>query len=100
MRISALKLLSHRQPGPAAVEPEKINICPATRDLEKFSESRHLSTCDDSNTQFKSLYSGEKYRWVPNDGIYYNEYLRRIEGTQYSITRWHDTGRLVLFLDG
>lgn len=99
-RISLLKFLSHPQPGPAVVEPEKINICPATDQLEEFSESRHLTTCDAANTQFKSLYSGEKYRWVPNDGIYYNEYVRRVKGSQYAITRWHDTGRLFLFLDG
>ncbi|MGA9397085.1 MAG: hypothetical protein WBV22_02395 [Anaerolineaceae bacterium] len=100
MRRSALKLLSHPQPGPAMIEPERINICPATRELEEFSESLHLSTCDDDNTQFKALYSGESYRWVPNDGIYYNEYVRRVLGSQYSVTHWHATGRLVLFLDG
>ncbi len=100
MRSRALKLLSHPQPGPSVVDPDKTNTCPATRDLEEFSESRHLSACDDSNSQFKALYSGKKYRWVPNDGIFYNEYLRRVKESQYSITRWHATGRLVLLLDG
>jgi hypothetical protein len=100
MRIRAFKMLSAPQPGPASVTPDRINICPATRELEKFSESRHLSACDDNNAQFKSLYSGEKYRWVPNDGIYYNDYLVRIQGKQYILNDWHATGKLVLFLNG
>lgn len=100
MRTRAYKMLSAPQPGPASISPDRINICPATRELEKFSESRHLSACDDTNTQFKSLYSGEKYRWVPNDGVYYDDYLVRIQGKEYELNNWHATGRLVLFLDG
>jgi hypothetical protein len=100
MRMRAYKMLSAPQPGPASVTPDRINICPATRELEKFSESRHLSACDDKNEQFKSLYSGEKYRWVPNDGIYYNDYLVRIQGKEYVLNNWHATGKLVLFLNG
>jgi len=100
IRTRAYKMLSAPQPGPASVTPARINICPATRELEKFTESRHLSACDNNNTQFKSLYSGEHYRWVPNDGIYYNDYLVRIQGKSYVLNNWQGTGRLVLFLNG
>ena len=100
MRIRTYKMLSAPQPGPAGVTPDRINICPATRELEKFSESRRLSACDDNNEQFKSLFSGEEYRWVPNDGIYYNDYLVRIQGKEHVLNNWHATGRLVLFLNG